>query len=389
MSDQTRRVLFVDSDRSAFEGLRSALQGRETAYEVTFAPAVDAAREALARDAFDAIILADTNPNGTNATVRAEAGVEAPRAVTVTATTAHEAGDLVYDVERACLMQDLLREEELRRSALSAGNLPSVPRIYAALVAKIEDPSSSAADVAAVLETDVAMSAKILQLINSAFYSLNRRIESVFEAVAYIGLGTLRSLVLSHAVFETFRPAREIPGFDIAELQRHSMVTARIAQHIAGRSAFAETAYTASLLHDVGLLVQAAQTPDHLAEAIARAEADNLPLQVVELDLFGVSHAEAGAYLLEVWGLPDGIVEAVIHHHWPARVEPKHLDGVTVVHVANALAREGLAATPERAEQAAAELDVDLLSRLGVADHVPFWREYAGREAGNAQALAA
>jgi putative nucleotidyltransferase with HDIG domain len=219
----------------------------------------------------------------------------------------------------------------------------------------------------------VAMSAKVLQLVNSAFFGLGRRIGDVDEAVRYIGLGVLQALAASVGAFQSFAPVRPIDGFDIEALQNHSVVCARIAGQLLEDKADAETAFTAGLLHDVGLLVLAAQSPLELEHALRAARDTGRTLHAVETERHGSSHAELGAYVLGLWGLPHAVVEAVAHHHAPARVEPSGLDPVVAVHVADHLARELFPAT----SAAPPPLDEELLERLGLLDRLDEWRALA------------
>lgn len=216
---------------------------------------------------------------------------------------------------RTLRLRELLADERLRALAGSVDGLPSLPRIYGDLTAALESPSCGVEQIAAVICRDPALAAKILQLVNSSFFGLPRRVTSVPEAVAYLGVTTVRSLVLSTEAMSLFRPAARAAGLDVDALSVRAVATAAEAARLAAPED-RNDAFTAGLLSDVGLLLLAAKAP----ELLRRDEAD-----------LGFDHGGIGAYLLGLWGLPPKVVEAVAFHHDPAVVAPE----VVVVHEGN------------------------------------------------------
>jgi len=226
------------------------------------------------------------------------------------------------------------------------------------------------------------MSAKLLQIVNSAFFGLSRRLKSVADAINYLGLHLIKNLVLSIEVFGSFQE-QKLPGVvSIEAINAHSLLAGRIANHIIDDPDMAKDAFAAALLHDVGKLILAAHLPDVITQSIQHAETHGVPLHVAEQELGAVGHAEVGAYLLGRWGLPYPMIEAVAFHHSPARVNHTSFDLLSAVHVADALADE-VAPQPQRGERP--HLDLEYLERLGVADRLPAWRELAEREVGEAE----
>jgi HD-like signal output (HDOD) protein/CheY-like chemotaxis protein len=205
---------------------------------------------------------------------------------------------------RTLRLRDLLADERLRCLAGEVDGLPSLPRIYGDLTAALESPNCGAGEIAAVVCRDPALAAKVLQLVNSSFFGLPRRVTSVPEAVAYLGVATLRSLVLSTEAMSLFRPAARAAGLDVDGLSVRAVAAATEAARLAAPEHRSD-AFTAGLLSDVGLLLLAAKAP----ELLRRDEAD-----------LGFGHGAAGAYLLGLWGLPPGVVEAVAFHHEPPGV---------------------------------------------------------------------
>lgn len=130
----------------------------------------------------------------------------------------------------------------------------------------------------------------------------------------------------------------------------------------------------AALLHDIGKLVIAERTPAHFARVLAQSEEEGRPFHEIEEHLTHISHAEVGAYLLSLWGLPYSVVEAVAHHHHPRRVPQLGIDMILVVYVSNILAQEraALAGGPP-----ALPLDMELLEQNKAASFLPEWRKIA------------
>jgi HD-like signal output (HDOD) protein/ActR/RegA family two-component response regulator len=395
----TRRVLLVDDDPGVLAGVAESLRRAPAGWEPRFALGGDAALDLIATERFDAVVCDLGMPRVDGLAVLGRAREQQPDAVRIVlsgeppprtalevtrlahryVTKPFREEDLRVAIDRACDLRQLLREEGWRRAAGGVMALPSCPRLYTDLTELMADPDATAAHAAALVERDVAMTAKVLQLVNSAFFGLGRRVARIQDAVHYLGLETLRALVLHAGAFEAFAPTRPIDGFDIAGLQRRSHLAARIARRLAPDPPARDDAFTAGMLHAVGLLVLARQDPYDFADAIAEARHTATPLHEIEYARHGSSHAELGAYLLGLWGLPEPIVDGVAHQHRIARLAGPALDTALVVHVAGVLAGERC---PEAIATAPGGLDAPTLAVAGVADRAPEWRALAAAEAG-------
>jgi HD-like signal output (HDOD) protein len=394
-----RRVLFVDDEPQLLDGLRDALRPWRRHWQMTFAPDGLAALGALQLEAYDAVVTDMRMPGMDGAQLLGEVQRIQPTAVRIVlsgyaegesiaraANVAHrfltkpcDTDELVRVVQRSCGVNALVEHADLRRAA-GIGRLPSVPRLYSELTVLMNDPDATLADVERLVTQDAAMAAKVLQLANSAYFGRARSVDAVGQAIGFLGLNSLKALVLSAGAIAAFQPARSIDGFSIDRVQRHSALVARITRALLPDREHAEGAVAAALIHEVGLLVLASRAPDYLAEALARAERAERPTYEVERELRGFTHAEIGAHVLGLWGLPHGIVEAVAYHHDPAAAHDPRLDAVTAVHVANVLADEhDLASDPAR-RRPAPPLDIEHLERVGVADRVDAWRAAAAVE---------
>ena len=214
------------------------------------------------------------------------------------------------------------------------------------------------------------MTVKLLQIINSAFFGLHRTIADVSEAVALLGLETLSALVLSAGIFSQLQCEGQQARID--QLWEHCMAVGRRAKAIAHVEApsVAVDAFTAGILHDVGELVVAVNLPQEYRAIQELVDQQLLTRAEAECKVLGIRHTAIGAYLLELWGLPSPIVEAVAFHHNPSLYESASFTPLTAVHLANILEHfpeEEVLAQPERF------LDVSYLRKIGVLEKLPQW----------------
>jgi len=388
-----KRLLFVGNDAEEEKNLLAIAASLAGHWDVEFAPDADAAFTRLTSSAVDVVISNLRMPGMDGAAFLKTVCERHPGIVRIVLSSQHELaeavravpvahqfllkpcelGSLRVAIERATSLSNVLGNKLLASIVGSVKDLPVLPRTYLALRDKLMDPEASARDVVKIVEQDVGISAKILQLVNSALFGVPREISSVSTAVSYLGIAMMQNLVLSAEVFRIFENASAIPGFSMEQVQTHSQLTSRIAAKIPAPTSIHNVVTIAGMLHDVGKLLMAMKSPKHFARALSGAREERRPLFEVEEELMGVSHAEVGAYLLAIWGLPTPVVEAVAHHHRPQRVPQDQLDGVGIVYIANCLAhRHPLSAEPE-GEPPHQELDPDYLAALGVTDDVEEW----------------
>jgi putative nucleotidyltransferase with HDIG domain len=215
-----------------------------------------------------------------------------------------------------------------------------------------------------------------LQLVNSAFFGIPRRIENPALAVNLLGLDIIKALVLTVEVFSEFDQDK-LNAFDLERLWAHSVSTAELVKRIA-RSEGADKqiiddAYMAGLLHDVGKLILVDHFPDEHKEIIELAQTENIPLNDAETRVLGAGHAALGAYLLGLWGMTDPIVEAVAFHHSPQNCPVQTFSPLTAVHVADALSNAGKNINTEAAAEASL-LDTEYIDSIGLAARILMWQ---------------
>jgi HD-like signal output (HDOD) protein len=283
------------------------------------------------------------------------------------------ADELRSAVGRAFALRDLLSNEQLKQLATRVKCLPTLPALYQQLTAELQKEDTSMERIGEIISRDIGLTSKILQLVNSAFFGLPQPISSSSEAVMYLGLSTVRSLVLALQVFSQFKNP-PVEGFSLDAIANHCWITAVMARRIARVQIrdmkMIDQCFLAGLLHDVGRIILAAGLPEQYARLWSAAGQQGLPLWQAEQAEFGATHADVGAYLLGLWGLPDPVIEAVALQHSPSTCLAREFSPLTAVHVANGFAHEKSGIPVELIS-----IDANYLAQLGLADCLPEWRE--------------
>ena len=272
-----------------------------------------------------------------------------------------------------------LRDPRLKALVGRLGTLPSLPSLYVEVMKELAKEEPAVERISSIIARDPGMTARILQIVNSAVLGLPRKISSPFEAVQYLGFGTVRSLVLSAHIFSQFQQGG-FKSFPIQQLWDHAMSTATVAGMIMRMEqaglAEAEEAYVAGMLHDVGQLMLANSLPEQFQQAVALAARQGIPLHEAELQIYGATHAAAAAYLLGLWGLPATIVEAVAFHHTPLRSDVRLFSPLTAVHAANVLEHEF---STRLTFGRPSVFDTAYLESIGLQDRLAAWRDEVSR----------
>lgn len=395
------RILFVDDETAILEGLQNLLRKERRRWDLVFAPGAQAALAELGKAPFD-IVVSDMRMPGMDGaallfkvkaeypgTARLVLSGHADRAAVLRALpVAHQflskpcdAVVLRAAIERTCDLHRLLENETVRRVVGNVEKLPSVPRTYTALTEAAANADAGIADFARIVESDPAMSAKVLQLVNSAYFGSAHRVVAIQQAVGFLGLELLKGLALTAHVFAAME-ARAVEGFSLEKLQRDSVLTARVAKRFLKDPKLGDEAFTAALVHDIGKIIIAMGLPEEFTKVLREAESTGSPLDVIERNVIGVTHAEVGAYLLGVWGLPFSIVESVAYHHRPSAVTEGPCEVLAAVHVADALVDQACRGRMGGAPEAA--LDLDFLARTGVMGELNRWRALCDEELAHA-----
>jgi putative nucleotidyltransferase with HDIG domain len=390
-----KRVLFVDDEPNILQGLRRMLRPMRDEWQMDFAGSGREALDILSRDPADVVVTDMRMPEMDGATLLEHIVERHPRIVRIVLSGHAERDSLMRatalahqylgkpcdpDVLREKIAQafalgTLLSDSRLNEVASRLTMLPALSGAYRDVLAELQSDDPCCARLAAMIERDLSMTAKLLQLANSSFFGQGARVCTCSDAVKLLGMDTVRGLVLSMQVF--LRLEQDAHAYDVGALTRHSARVSRCAQAIAREEGapapvLAEAA-TAGLLHDIGKLVLAdalgAEYTATLRQRFGGAEA----VWLIERDTFSASHAEVGAYLLGLWGLPQAVIAATAWHHRPSESTQQGFTVLTAVHAANVIAhRIERERNPDRPVEPP---DGAYLDALGLSARLPAWQQ--------------
>jgi HD-like signal output (HDOD) protein len=352
-----RHVLFVDDEPQVLEGLRLRLQPLTAKWHMTFVVSGADALSRFEQTPHDVIVSDISMPGMDGAQLLHAISERWPATIRIALSGMSDVEQklrllpLAHQfLSKPCRPEQLedavarslqLREELTHPSVLGIvgriRQLPARPQVFARLQVVMAKADATARDVARVIANDTALTVKVLQIANSAFFRRARRISNIEQAVLYLGFQTIRNLVMCAEVFSRWPGRMRHAAVDLEDLQMHAQRTAAVAQAITAGTQHADDTVLAALLHDIGYWILIQGCPRELEQAIEFALAAEVPLPQAEYEILGASHAEIGAYLLAIWGLPYAVVEAVAHHHRPTRVKSTGLDSLAALAVAMAL----------------------------------------------------
>jgi HD-like signal output (HDOD) protein len=391
-----KRALFVGEDQPLWREVRNQPSGFSSQWTAEFA---HTGPEALARaeqGVFDAVVADVQLFDMSGVDLLDEIMRRQPRAVRIVVS---EHGDLestvrcigkahhhllkpcdvamlVNALDAGITLESWLPSQDVQGLIGKMRWVPSPPNVYFRVAMETESPTASVETIGRIIAQDPSITAKVLQLANSAVFGLQLQVNDPAEAVAYLGLAATRTLVL---VAHTFSEFDHLPrgGFSVDELWFHSAQVGQFARQIALLEQQAldqsEQAYAAGLLHDLGKILFAANLPVPFGQALALARHGQAHLHLAETQILGASHAEIGACLLGIWGLPTPIVEAVALHHTPSNAAQKTFSALTAVHAADVFAHQ---IAPDHANLPSLELDLSYLQKLGLVDRAELWRRH-------------
>ena len=387
-----KHVLFVDDEEMVLQGLQRSMRAMRNDWDMTF---VDSGAKALAfleMTPVDVVVSDMRMPGMNGAQLFDEVMKRFPQTVRLI-LSGHADQELILQcvgsthqflskpcdpevlratVRRAIELEGSVKNVHLQQLVARMENLPSIPSLYSEIVEKMNDPDAALEDVGVIIAKDPGMTAKILKLVNSAFFGLRREVSNPTDAAAFLGLDTIKSLVLSLNAFSQYESVKT-DGFSLAALWNHSLATAAAAKRIAqlekSAAKIVDHAFAAGLLHDVGKTVLAFNFPDQYGKTIQLAQSQGVDLLKAEQETFGANHADVGGYLLGLWGLPVSVVDAIALHHQPNLGADEGFTPLTAVHAANALVNCGKTA------DSSPTWDAEYLSRLSLADHAADWHK--------------
>jgi HD-like signal output (HDOD) protein len=398
-----KRILFVDDEPHVLSGLQRIFRPLRDRWEASFAGGGAEALDLLESGPFHVVVSDMRMPGMDGAALLREVMQRHPRTVRLVlsghgeresvlraAGVAHRylakpcsAEELRGAIDAVAALDELLADGRLRSLASRMKSLPSVPELYGATVRELQSADPSLRKIADLISRDTAMTAKVLQIVNSAYFGHRQTISNPALAVNYLGLDIVMALVLSVGIFER---AAEESAVGVDALWRHSLSVGLKARAIAEAErlprAVADAAMTAGVLHDVGKLLLATEFPRDYHEVLEAARTRG-SLVEAERERFGAGHAELGGYIIGLWGLAGEVVEAVALHHEPGRSADARFGALGAVHVADVLVHRAAGAPADDG----AALDVAYLAGLGLEERLDAWGKLAaiadtGEEAG-------
>lgn len=220
---------------------------------------------------------------------------------------------------------------------LVSGNidLVSLPDVCVRVQAMTEDPNCTAMGLGKIISQDIALTASLLKLVNSAYYGFPATIDTVSRAVSIVGIRELRDMSLAMSAVEVFS---SIPNdlIDMASFWKHSVFCGLLAQALSAHCnvLHKERLFIAGLLHDIGRLLIYCKLPDQACDILNEIENGSGDICREEQRILGFDHAQVGAELLTLWQLPEGLQEAIACHHSPEHAEKAKLEAA-IIHIAN------------------------------------------------------
>jgi putative nucleotidyltransferase with HDIG domain len=386
-------ILFVDDDPSILSGLRRMMHPFRDEYEMFFANSGPEALDMMGQKPSD-IVISDMRMPGMNGaellhkiydqypgTIRFILSGHSDRELIMQSVCfAHQylakpcdSETLRNSINRSLALQNLLANPYLHRCIANIKSLPTPPLLYKELVFELQSEEVSVKSIGEIISRDIGMTAKLLQIVNSAFFGLPTHVDDAVRAVNLLGLDTVRALVLTVGIFEQ-SPVPPLLGMNVDSIYLHSLSVGTAAKKLARTIGLdhrqADEALMAGMMHDIGQLVCLIHLREELREVLEATRQKRLALYQAEIEIIGVSHADIGAHLLSLWGLPTAIVEAVAFHHNPADHLYPNASALTAVHLANAFMHQ--IADNDNIDR---HLDIDYISKLGLTARLDELRE--------------
>lgn len=410
-----KRVLFVDDEINVLNGLKRMLRSVARDWSMSFSQSGEDALDAMRKFPDFDVVVTDLNMSGISGAdflmkVREEfpntirfvlSGSTDGQLILKVSNVAHqimgkpcEPQKLYNAVARAFALREQLNEGALKGLLHRMGKLPALPVVYQQILQEMVLEDTSVARVGKLIEQDPALSVKVLQIVNSAYMGVRNPVTNLVQACSMLGLENLKNVVLMAEVFELPKGRKLPASFNLAAIWSHSLAAGEGARKIAAAETtdkkVIDRAFTAGLLHEIGQLILATQLTEEFARAIRFADEHKIALVDAEREVLGATHSQVGSYLLELWGLPDPVVESIAFHIHPSACpaedyslqesgyqlpEETAFTALTALHAANYFCEGHEAGTGIKAE-----VDMAYLENLGYGDKIGEWWELCNPE---------
>ena len=390
-----KSILFVDDEPNILQGLRRMLHSMRKEWDMEFAESGYQALEILNNSHFD-VVVTDMRMPGMNGlellieikklypnVIRIVLSGQASKDVIIQSigpihqylSKPTNSDKMKFIISRTCSIHELFEEEKLKKLVSKMESLPSLPTYFNKLMNELQSENASFKSVAKIISKDIGMSAKVLQLVNSAFFGVRSHISSPEQAVSLLGIEVISGVALSNHAFRQFDHITS-SGICFDSLWSHCLNVGMFAKHISETiikdSKNIDYAFIAGLLHDVGILIFASNIPEQYSSILSDVSHNKKCLIDEEKNVFGVSHEKIGAYLMGLWGFNDFIIEALAYHHNPMINISEEFIPLTAVYIANIIEHELF---PENALGVVPEIDKEYIEKLNLTDKIPIWRD--------------
>lgn len=237
---------------------------------------------------------------------------------------------------RSGLPSGIRLPESLYKQLMRVNDIGSLPEVTTRIVQVVEDPKSTAQDMHAIVRTDPALAAKVLKVVNSAFYGLPSQISSLDRAIVMLGLSAVKNIALAASLARLFKPGALSERFSARDLWQHCVSVGVCARMLADAGpGHSDEAFVCGLVHDIGLLIEYQLLPEQVRQVIERCERSAEDFRMVEREVIGADHEMFGEALAVKWKFPPGLRNAIAYHHEPEKLRPEFRPVVTAVQVAD------------------------------------------------------
>jgi HD-like signal output (HDOD) protein/CheY-like chemotaxis protein len=389
MSDSApKRILIIDDEPALLDSLTRVMRPLKNEWEIQVESSPKAALERLATERFDVVVTDLRLPVLNGVPVVSQVMERSPDSIRVTLSSPTEPPNqlafgpshhvmarstelegLRETVERISRMRIRMHDENMRALISEIDGLPAMPAVCQELNRTLAQDDFSMRDVASVVEKDPALCAKILQLVNSPFFGLNRKLTQLHDAVSYLGTSMLKNLVASVTLWRTLEGVRPSAIAQLSRVHGRCQRVGGLARRIMGKDRLrAEEAFVSGLLHDIGVTMLIAYLPERYDRITAEMLNTGLSFYEVERSLYSVDHAEIGAHLLDAWGLPFQVLEAVAFHSSAPNLRHTRLEPADAVYIAQALLD-----ARDRNQDLDECIDTTYLAQLGAQEQLTEW----------------
>ncbi len=356
-------ILFVDDEPAITQGLKRMLRPMRHEWDMHFTLSAKEALTFMKTHTVDVLISDMRMPEMNGAELLSQVMHKYPQVIRIilsgqsdqeailkTIKPAHQfltkpcdAETLKHTIKKTLCLKNSLENPALQNLISQIETLPSLPSCYQNIMSVLQKETGSLKEVSDIIQQDVAMTMEILKYVNSSFFGLYRKVSNIQQAVALLGINIIKTLVLSIHVFSQFEAGKQYP-IHIKELWEHSFLTAMFTKKImadlgAGHE-LQDDAFTLGLLHDIGMLTLAIQTPEIYQKVYQTALQNKLTIPNAEYQVLGTSHAEVGAYLIGLWGVSSDLITSISAHHLLKTTSDDLDDFLIALHTADIFAQQ-------------------------------------------------